>query len=129
MSNDQSAPTPRLTFPKSHHLRRPADFQRVYAVKQRAGDDVLLIFAAANDLPHCRLGMSVSKRSHGKAVHRNRLRRLIREAFRHEQHGLPPGLDLVIIPRPQNEGTVGLINRYRKSIRRLARKLAKRLEA
>ncbi len=51
-----------------------------------------------NSLPHARLGLSVSRRV-GKAVARNRWKRLLREAFRLEQHRLPPGVDLVAIPR------------------------------
>ena len=38
-------------------------------------------------------------RKNGKAHHRNRLRRLYREAFRLSRHELPVGLDLVLIPR------------------------------
>lgn len=116
----------RLTLPKSHHLRATAQFDAVYKLKRRAGDDALLMFAAINNLPHCRLGMSVSKRTHGNAVRRNRIRRVIREAFRLEQHALPPGLDLVVVPRRQNS-LDGLLPTYRKSFRRLAMKLAKRL--
>lgn len=44
--------------------------------------------------------MSVSIRAIGNSVARNRLRRLIRESFRHRQHDLP-GIDIVITARPQ----------------------------
>ena len=33
-------------FQKSSHLRRPSEFQRVYDLKNRVGDDCLLVFAA-----------------------------------------------------------------------------------
>ena len=49
-----------------------------------------------------RLGVSVSK-DHGGAVRRNKLKRLLREAFRLERHRLPLGLDLVLIPRQRAE--------------------------
>lgn len=48
--------------------------------------------------PSARLGLSVSK-DHGGAVRRNKLKRMLREAFRLEQHRLPGDLDLVVIPR------------------------------
>lgn len=56
---------------------------------------------------------------------RNRLKRLLREAFRLSQHELPTGLDLILIPR-QNAGA-GLDD-FRRSLVQLARRLAKRLE-
>lgn len=49
-----------------------------------------------------RLGVSVSK-DHGGAVRRNKLKRLLREAFRLEQHRLPATVDLVLIPRQRAE--------------------------
>lgn len=44
-----------------------------------------------------RLGLAVSRRV-GGAVERNRIKRILREAFRKERGNLPPGYDLVVIP-------------------------------
>lgn len=115
----------RYSFPKTHHLRKPSEFSAVYARKMRAGDHCLLVFVAPNECDHCRLGMSVSKRTHGHAVRRNRMRRLLREAFRLEQHNLPEGLDIVVVPRPQ-QSLENLLPTFRKSLKRLTKKLAKR---
>jgi ribonuclease P protein component len=52
-----------------------------------------------NDLGHPRLGLSVSRRV-GKAHRRNRIKRLLREAFRLEQHNLVGSLDLIIVVTP-----------------------------
>src|SRR5579862_2811017 len=82
-------------FPKSHHLRLPREFDAVYAAKTRESRGPLTIFALPNDLGHPRLGMSVSRKV-GIAVRRNRIRRLLREAFRFMQHDFPRGYDLVI---------------------------------
>ena len=46
-------------FTKSQHLRSKSDFERVYALKCKAADGVLLIFAAPNDGPLTRIGLSV----------------------------------------------------------------------
>ena len=85
-------------FPKSHHLRSGMDFRRVYDARRSASDGVMVVYARANDLPHARLGLSVSRKV-GNAVARNRWKRLLREAFRLSRETLPPGHDLVIVPR------------------------------
>lgn len=113
----------RFTFRKAEHLRSPLDFRRVYARRCAAGDAWLLVQACPNGLPHCRLGLSVS-RKYGGAVARNRLRRLYREAFRLSKHELPPGLDLVLIPRSPNEPTLDVVQ---QSLRSLARQAARKL--
>ena len=44
-----------------------------------------------------RLGLAVSRRA-GNAVVRNRIKRVLREAFRLDREDLPPGLDVIVIP-------------------------------
>lgn len=109
---------------KSQRIRSQREFARIYDLRQRAGDQHLLVFAARNGLPCCRLGLSVSKK-HGNAVQRAHRKRLLREAFRLQQHDLPPGLDLILIPRQESGATLG---DYRESLVHLARKLNRRLK-
>ncbi|MGA2616627.1 MAG: ribonuclease P protein component [Thermoguttaceae bacterium] len=84
---------------RAYRICRRADFQRVYRRRCTAGDDLLLIFAAANDRPYPRLGLSVGRKV-GGAVTRNRWKRRLREAFRLARPELPPGIDLVVTVRP-----------------------------
>ena len=112
-------------FPRTHHIRRGVDFQRVYRRRCSAADRVLVAFAAANGLPHPRLGLSVSRKLGGAAV-RNRWRRLLREAYRLSRGQLPPGLDLVLIPRQDVKPTLAaLLVSLLQLAARLERKLAK----
>ncbi|MDZ4684737.1 MAG: ribonuclease P protein component [Planctomycetaceae bacterium] len=113
---------PRLRFPKLLRLRSKAEFERVYARKCKASDGVLLMFSLPNDLPHPRIGLSVSRKV-GNAVVRNRVKRLLREAFRLSQHELPTGLDLVVIPLGADRAELVA---YRQSLLKLSRKLQRR---
>lgn len=50
-----------------------------------------------------RLGLTVSRRV-GNAVVRNRVKRRVREWFRHRRENLGDGVDLVVIARPEAAG-------------------------
>lgn len=58
----------------------------------------LVMYARPNELNFNRLGLSVGKKA-GKAVTRNRIKRLLREAMRRLLQGLPLNHDFVIIAR------------------------------
>lgn len=63
--------------------------------------------ARQNNLTHARLGMAISKRVVKTAVERNRIKRIVRESFRHHQNQLA-GLDIVVMCR---EGVIKANNR------------------
>jgi ribonuclease P protein component len=115
---------PKLTLPQSRRMKTLAEFERCFQRKRSASDAVLILYACENGLEHPRLGCSVSKKV-GNAVVRNRYKRLFREAFRLTQHDLPPGLDLILIPRPGAEPTLTAL---KESLVNLARLVAKRLD-
>ena len=80
-------------------LSRSADFDRVFrSGRSHAGREfVLYVFPRAEEGPP-RLGLSVSRKV-GGAVERNRVKRLVREAFARESGVLPPGIDAVVVAR------------------------------
>ena len=110
---------PALTFRPKHRLTHARQFAGVYGAKVQRAAGPLVIFSRPNDLPHPRLGLSVGRRA-GNAVTRNRVKRLLREAFRHLQHELPP-LDLVINVRPHEPRDLAA---YTALLRDLAARLA-----
>lgn len=89
---------PTYAFPKSLHLRKPAEFAAVYDARVREARGPLLVYAKPNELGHARLGLSTSRKV-GTAPRRNRIRRLLRETFRLMQHDFPRGYDLVVVVR------------------------------
>ncbi|HEY8746325.1 MAG TPA: ribonuclease P protein component [Tepidisphaeraceae bacterium] len=97
--------TRRYAFTKSLRLRNRAEFSAVYDAKTREARGPLVIYAKPNDRKHPRLGLSTSRKV-GTAARRNRIRRLLREAFRHLQHDLPAGYDLLIVLRPHEPLTL-----------------------
>ena len=108
---------------KAEHLRSPADFRRVYDRRVSAADDNLVVYGCENDQAHARLGISVG-RKFGKAVFRNRLRRLFREAFRLTRAEIPTGLDLIMIPRSPREPS---LQDLKQSLPKLAQIVARKL--
>ena len=108
-------------FPKDMHLRKRGDFDRVFGHKHSQADRVLVIYGLPNGLNVSRLGLVVSKKA-GKAHQRNRWKRLIREAFRLEQHAVSLPMDFVVIPR---QGVTPDYKSVRRSFRKLVAKLIK----
>jgi len=95
----QSGPTRARGFPRSVRLTNKPQFDTVHARGRRSGDAYFLVIALENHLAYPRLGLAVGVRAAGNAVQRNRLKRLLREWFRHKQRETP-ALDIVVNVRP-----------------------------
>lgn len=64
------------------NLRCSNDFHRVYRTGKRYEGHLLTVFVLPNSLTQHRLGITASRKTLGRAVDRNRAKRLLREAFR-----------------------------------------------
>ena len=79
------------------YLTKPAQYALVYGKGSTLVGDLLVMKALPNGLTLSKYGISVSKRV-GKAVVRNRVKRLLREILRVTQ--LKSGWDIILIARP-----------------------------
>lgn len=90
----------RFSFPKSRRLVSNRQFKAVLLQGRSFSDGLLILYIAGNDFGCPRLGVSVGKTC-GGAVVRNRLKRLIREAFRQSQDVLPASCDYLVMISPR----------------------------
>ena len=88
----------KYSFSKEKRLRNNNQFKYVIKHSLCVRNDILTIRIAKNDCGFSRLGISVGK-SYGKAIERNRFKRLIREVFRQNQYEIPGGYDYLVIAR------------------------------
>lgn len=89
-------------------LRHRKAIARVLEEGRSWSNDLLRLKAAPNALGITRVAVIAGRRALGKAVRRNRAKRLLREAARLHLHKIRPGWDLVLIARP------GLVGRKRQ---------------
>jgi ribonuclease P protein component len=89
----------RFSFPKKKRLVSNRQFKAILARKLRVSDELLTLYMAENDCGYARLGVSVGK-SCGNAVERNRVKRLLREAFRQNQDQIPADFDYLLMISP-----------------------------
>jgi len=88
-------------LPRGARLLSRGHFDRVFKQGRKVVDRRLVVWIAPapEGAKHSRVGLSVSRKV-GNAVQRNRVKRLLREAFRRATRSISPKIDLVILARP-----------------------------
>lgn len=96
----------KLTFPRELRLLTSAHFAFVFQQPITSGTAQATILGRQNGLEYPRIGLAIAKKHVKRAHERNRIKRLIREVFRHRQHKLAT-MDFVIVAK---KGIVDLDN-------------------
>jgi len=87
-----------LRFPRAERIRKRAKYLHIQSQGRKVSTANFLVFTVWSEPQPPRLGITVSKRV-GGAVVRARVKRLVREAFRHTKARFSPGLQMVVVAK------------------------------
>ncbi len=110
----------RPTLPKEQRLLTPDHFSFVFADAKKFANKHWTLIVRPNQKPYPRIGLAVAKKQLIRAVWRNRVKRLAREAFRQHKQALS-GYDIVVLGRRemQNIDNQTLNNSFEHLIRKI----------
>ena len=111
-------------LPKEKRLAKRREFLRVYETGRKIFSRYCVLFFAANQLPHSRVGVTTTKKV-GKANVRNRLKRWTREIYRRQREPLAidrKTVDVVINVKPSAADAD--FGDYQTDLERALRKIA-----
>jgi ribonuclease P protein component len=106
-------------FPTTVRLLSPLEFKRVFAKPQKIKGPGFSLFVRENGLSHPRLGLAIPKKAVKLSVGRNRIKRLVRESFRHHQDEMI-GVDIVFLAykgvdvQPNNDMMCALMKAWQR---------------
>jgi len=120
--DSNTPPKTQYRFTKASRLLSPKDFQNVFANAEKFANRHWTLIVRPNQKSQARLGLAISKKQLQRAVWRNRIKRLAREAFRLHKNDLN-GYDIVVLGR---KGTQDVDNKtLQSSFLHLVRKIRK----
>jgi ribonuclease P protein component len=112
-----------FSFPPQLRIKKPAEYKKVFSKPVKSSDQFFTLLAIKNDYDHPRLGLAIAKKNVKKAVHRNVIKRTVRENFRKQQQFLG-SIDIVVLAR--KEAVEAPLEQLRKSLEKHWLKLVTR---
>lgn len=110
-------------FTRESRLLTPSQFQSVFSNPSRFGSSHFTILITPSCDDNNRLGLAIAKKRVKLAVQRNRIKRLVRESFRLNQHQLPH-IEMVVMVK---SGIDSLDNQQiNKQLEKIWRKIIQR---
>ena len=92
--------------PHPERLKKTWEFQRAYKKGKKYWNTHFVTYVYQTEFSQPRLGITVSKKV-GESVQRNRVKRLIREAYRLLKPEILPHFDIVVVGRKAASGLSG----------------------
>lgn len=112
----------RLRFPGRHRVKKRKEFLQIRGAGHSVRDQNMRVgWRERGDESPARLGLAVTRRM-GNSVARNRIKRVLREAWRLQPGLFPRGVDIVVIPLARER--CKLYEEVRRSLSRLSRRMA-----
>ena len=102
-------------MPKMNRIKESSDFQKVMKNGKWYASECLTVYILENNINSNRVGVAVGKKA-GKSVVRNRIKRLIREAYRLTESKLQVGFDIIIVWRSSTDSSKILFDNVQKSL-------------
>ena len=88
------------SYTKADRLRKRSEFVHVFQQGRKVHNRHFIVFYCPSQSSASRIGITVTKRI-GKAVTRNRIKRIVREHFRLTRKGTQPYLDINVIAKKE----------------------------
>jgi ribonuclease P protein component len=101
-------PERKAGFARRDRLVAPEEYSWVFQKPFKSADDCFTVLSRSRGSGSARLGLAISKKNVKRAVDRNRIKRVIRESFRHNRLALD-GLDVVVLGRRGMENRTNLV--------------------
>ncbi|MFA6511797.1 MAG: ribonuclease P protein component [Patescibacteria group bacterium] len=112
-------------LPRAQRITQPGEFRQLYRSGKRAGSSLVTIYFLKGE-KKTRAGFVVSTKVAKQSVHRNRMKRVLRETFRDAIKEMPTG-DYAIVVKPRAHGQTSSV--LREDFIRILQSIQKRFSS